>query len=260
MALLSIASYVTPTNDRLWQLKKTFESLAKTVDFRKHRLIVVDNNSTQETRDYYEEAKQKLFRFELIQLEENVGTARAINKAWLYRRKNENAIKLDSDIYIHEDCWVDRLEDCIARDPKIGIIGLKRPDLIEKPDRTDWYKSELVMLPQIPGQRWLVVEKANHVMGTCQMYSSKLLDKIGYLYQCGWLYGLDDSIAAARCKAAGFYSCFYPHILIDHLDPGTTDYQKWKEEYASKNFEVYHKLIAEYLNGNKSVYHGPNDE
>lgn len=260
MALISIASWVTSTNDRLWQLKKTLESLAKTVDFRKHRLIIVDNGSTQETRDYYKTAKDKLFDFEVIQLDENIGTARAINKAWLKRRKNENAVKMDSDVIIHEDCWLDRLEECVARDSKIGIIGLKRPDLIEKPDRTDWYKSELKMLPQEPGQRWLVVEKVNHCMGTCQLYSSKFLDKIGYLYQCGWLYGLDDSIAAARCAASGYYSCFYPHVLIDHIDPGTTDYQKWKEEYAIKNFETYHKLIAQYLDGSKSVYHGPIDD
>ena len=113
---------------------------------------------------------------------------------------------MDNDVVIHQAGWVEKLEACIERDPQIGIIGLKRKDCIESPDRTDFYKSELMMLPHIPGEEWLIVEKVNHVMGTCQMYNSKLIDRIGGLYQMDGLYGFDDSLAAVRCKLAGFYN------------------------------------------------------
>jgi GT2 family glycosyltransferase len=233
MSLISIASWVTQTNNRLWMLKETLQSLAKTVDFNRHRLFVIDNGSTEETLRYYEEAGS-ILPFTLIKLPENIGTARAINKAWLYRNPGEHALKMDSDIVIEESGWLDKLEECVQRDEKIGIIGLKRMDCIEAPWTEGWYHSDLHMLPQVPGTRWLVVEKASHIIGACQLYNSKLLDKIGFLYQQGALYGLDDSIAAARCSASGFYSCFYPHYTIHHIDPGDTDYQKWKEQYAAK--------------------------
>ena len=241
-------------------MEATLDSLAKTVDFSNHRLFVVDNGSEKSTETVETLTKWgERIPLTLIQSETNLGTARGINLAWKERIEGEHCLKLDSDVTFEDSNWLDRLVDCVERDPSIGICGLKRIDCIEKPDRTDWYKTELKLLPQTPPQRWLVVEVANHVMGTAQLYNSKLLDKIGYLYQMGILYGLDDSLAAARCKAAGFYSCFYPHVKINHIDPGDTDYQKWKELYVRDKFDQYHNFVAQYLSGQRSYYHGPAD-
>jgi hypothetical protein len=168
---------------------------------------------------------------------------------------------MDNDVRFHESGWLDNLEECVNIDPRIGIIGLKRKDLAETPHAPagDWNHSDLIMLPHTPGHRWLIVEKAAHVMGTCQLYNSALLDKMGYLVQFG-KYGLDDCLAAIRCAAAGFYSCFYPHYEIDHLDPGDTPYQGWKEAEAKKRFPAFGKLRHAYLHEGKSVYHGPDED
>jgi GT2 family glycosyltransferase len=262
MALIAMATWNTVTNDRKWQMEATLESLYQTVDRNKHRVIVVDNGSDPETGtlDILAKYTDYAWNMKFISAGSNLGTARAINLAWKERAEFEHCLKMDSDVTFDDKEWLDRLEDCINRDPTIGICGLKRIDCIESPYRNDWYKTELKLLPSNTPDRWLVVEVANHVMGTCQLYNYKLLDKIGYLYQMGGLYGFDDSLAAARCKVAGFYSCFYPAVKINHIDPGTTPYQKWKEAYASTRFEVYHKFVEEYSTGKKSIYHGPEDE
>lgn len=260
MSLIAMAVYDTEENGRKALTEKTFKSLIETVDLQKNRLIIIDNGSwigSSFMLDVFVKTYRADFglNIELIINEENVGTAKAINQAWRLRQPGEHLIKMDNDVVIHQAGWVEKLEQCIERDPTIGIIGLKRKDCIESPDRTDFYKSELMMLPHQPGEPWLQVEKVNHVMGTACMFNSALVDKIGGLYQMDGLYGFDDSLAAVRCQLAGFYNCFYPHIEIDHIDPGTTDYQKWKEGYAGERMQQYNITVQKLRTGEQSIYY-----
>lgn len=262
-SLIAMAVYDTEENGRTELTIKTLESIRKTCDIHRstsNSLVIIDNNSCKSTKDYlkkFEWDSIELFHenVDVIYNETNVGTAKAINQAWRLRQPGGHLIKIDNDVVIHQAGWVEKLEQCIERDPSIGIIGLKRKDCIESPDRTDFYKSELMMLPHKPGEPWLQVEKVNHVMGTCCMFNSALVDKIGGLYQMDSLYGFDDSLAAVRCQLAGFYNCFYPHIEIDHIDPGTTDYQKWKEGYAGERMQQYNITVQKLRTGEQSIYY-----
>lgn len=251
MSLIAMAVHDTEENQRTDYTDKTLQSLTKTVDLSKHRVILIDNGSCGWTKDLLKEASI-WYDFEIITLPENIGTARAINEAWKTKLPGENLIKMDNDVVIYSDGWVDEMDRAIERDRNIGIVGLKRKDLIENPWRDDDYKSELKMLPHKDGEPWIIVEQVKHVIGTCQMYSAALIEKIGYLYQPN-LYGYDDVLASHRSIIAGFYNCFLPHIEIDHIDTRETPYWQWKRnESAAANFE-HQNLVHEYLNG-KSVY------
>lgn len=263
-----MAVYDTEENNRTDYTGETIASLVNTVNLTKHRLVIIDNASCERTKtllsqvvDIYSisgsgSTKYNYLNIEVITLPENIGTARAINKAWELRQPGEHCIKMDNDVVIHQKGWVDKLVECIDRDPQIGIIGLKRKDLWENPAHENpFYRSHIKMLPHQPGQNWLFIEQVQHVMGTCQMYNSALLDKIGYLYQPG-LYGFDDVLAAPRCQAAGFYNCFYPHIEIDHIDTGEDNpYQRWKHEHINPLFAECNRLKEGYLNGTIDIYY-----
>jgi len=114
------------------------------------------------------------------------------------------------------------------------------------------------MLPHQAGQRWLVVEEVLHVMGTCQAYSSKLLDQIGFLYQMQDeknLYGFDDSLASLRSRLAGFKNVFLHGFEIDHIDPGNNPFITWKQKSAGKWMRRYNEVVQEYQNGTRSLYY-----
>jgi GT2 family glycosyltransferase len=254
MALIAMAVYDTDENGRTEFTEQTLYSLFNSDLDINDTVVVVDNGSCKETKKVLSAYERNGTIDMLITLPENIGTARAINKAWVLRGSGENCVKMDNDVVIHDGLWVRKLEQAIARDPSIGIIGLKRKDLGENPWREDMFRSELRMLPHEPGLPWIIVEKAMHIMGTCTMFSSALLDKIGYLEQPG-LYGFDDTIACLRSQIAGFYNCFLPEIEIDHIDPGGTDYTKWKQDYAGEMFAEYHRMAKEYVDG-KNVYYG----
>lgn len=262
MALIAMAVYCTEENKKDECLEDTLMGIWKTVDFKKHRIVLCVNAATPKAavsigkfQGAFAPARA-FWAVNVLYFKSNVGTAKAINKAWERRQPGEHCIKMDDDIVIHSPGWADEMEEAISRDPLIGQVGLKRKDCWEKPTHENAdYKSELYMLPQVPGERWQIVEKVKHVIGSCVMHSSPLLDKVGYLYQPS-LYGYDDVIMSHRTHLAGFYSCFLPHINIDHIDDGKTPYQDWKHKHSGEQTQGVIDLVREMYNGAKPIYYG----
>jgi GT2 family glycosyltransferase len=247
--LIAMAVYDTEENDRTWMTKETLKSLAATVDFGRHRLVISDNASCDETLALYEFHRNIITG--IYYNEGNIGTAKAINRAWTRRWPGEHCVKLDNDVMIHQAEWADWMEDAFERDPELGILGLKRRDLDENPFDGS---STLRMLPHEKGQRWIVIEEVEHVIGTCQAYSSALLDRIGYLVQPG-VYGFDDSLSSVRAHVAGFKRAFLCGFEIDHIDPGGSPFNEWKITQANADFDAYKMMASEYEMAIKDVYY-----
>lgn len=234
---------------------KVLNQIHRTVNWARHRMILVDNNSCQATKDvlsFYD----KMSSISVVTLPSNIGTAKAINKAWARRKAGEHCIKMDNDCFIHYDNWIEEMEAAVELDPSIGIVGLKRKDLAEHPQAEGHYKSTLEMLPHEPGQPWKVVEIVDHVIGTCQLYSGLMLKEFGYLNQPR-LYGFDDSLACRRSQLLGYRNAFIPWIEIDHIDPpGVRDqpYTHWKYKVSGEDHVAFSKLVEEYKSGKRPLY------
>ena len=257
MALISVAVFDTVENERSKYTKQTLESLFETVDFSKHRLIVIDNDSCKETKEIFENIgiivdmnnhkNNNTLPFKLITNTENVGTAKAINQAWSYRKPNETVIKMDNDVVINNYGWVEEMELAMKLGG-YGILGLKRKDLMQSPTSQSIWKTELKMLPHTKGENWVVVEESEDVMGTCTMFHPSLTDKMGGLMQAG-VYGFDDTLACIRAKLLGYKLAFLPHIDIDHIDVGGDAYTEWKRKYAGEKMEEFYKIKDGLING-----------
>lgn len=255
MSLIAMAVYSTPENGKDEYLEKTLKSLQDTVDFKQHRLILSVNAFTARTKTIFSWYEHIISQ--IIYNEKNLGTAEAINKAWRLRLPGENCVKMDDDVVIHSNDWLYLMEEAVRREPFIGQIGLKRRDCWENPAHENpFYRSELIMLPHSPGEKWIVVERCSHIMGTCVLHASALLDKIGFLFQPG-VYGFDDSFMSLRSSLAGFKNVFLTAVDIEHIDRGDTGFQKWKENHASSCWEKYHECVSEYKSGKRSLYYNP---
>jgi GT2 family glycosyltransferase len=249
--LIAMACHDTVENKRSDYTERTLRCLLQTVP-DEYRIVVIDNGSCEYTKSLLQRAKD---RITIITLPENIGTARAINLAMQLRLPEEKFVKIDNDCVIHSYTWVQEMEACIERDPSIGIVGLKRKDLAESPRSTHpFYISTLDMLPHNTGERWIVVEEVHHVMGTCQMLSPALIDKVGFYYQKS-LYGLDDSDMSYRSELLGFRNCFLPHIEIDHIDIGGDDYSNWKHQESGAVMGDYGLMCQEYRDGVRPLYY-----
>lgn len=255
MALVIVVCYDTEENGRSEYTDKTLRSLMYSVDFEKrHRLAVVDNGSCQQTKDILRHYKNYIPQMTLITLPDNLGTSKGLNEGIRLRKEHEHVCKCDNDVEIPKEGWLDELEEAIERDPEIGILGLKRKDLIQSPDHeSEQYRSHFKMLNHIPGQRWITVEVTNDIMGTCTLFNWRLIDKIGGSAQPG-LYGLEDCLYCLRSHLAGFYNAFLSHIEINHLDRGDNPYVQEKQRQAGEAWPIYHEWHKAYIDGTRPLY------
>lgn len=241
----------TPLTDRV--LHRLMEIVRDT-----DRVIVSDNVSCLATRRVYIELKRKYPNFSVIYNDTNLGIAAAVNKAWKQAVPGEIVVKMDNDCLINSSDWAPLIDYVFSKEPKIGILGVKRHDLAERPDASEpHYRTRLRYIAHKPGERWVVVEEANHVMGTCYAFNPKMLPKFGYLMQPDTVYGFDDAIAAARAHALGFSVCFLPQIDVDHLDvEGNAKYTKWKSEQAAQGMAKFFQIKNAIADGSMSPYYG----
>jgi GT2 family glycosyltransferase len=249
MALIAMAVHDTEENQRSQYTEQTLDSLFETVDFSKHRLVIIDNASCLKTKYMFtkyadlENQKNRLVIFNT----ENVGTAKAINQAWALRQPNEVLIKMDNDVVINNYGWVEEMETAM-RLGSYGIVGLKRKDLMQHPNAKDNWKTQLKMLPHEKGEQWIVVEESEDIMGTVQMFNPSLINKMGGLMQAG-VYGFDDTLACIRAKLLGYKLAFLPHIDIDHIDVGGDAYTEWKRKYAGEKMNEFYAIKEGLING-----------
>lgn len=254
MALIAMAVHDLEDNQRSELTRRTLVSIVRTVAFSRHRLIIIDNGSCDETKRIIKNFTP-VEGISVITLPQNEGTANAINRAWATRKPGEHCIKMDNDVVIHSKNWIEEMEEVIKRSPSIGQVGLKRKDCWEHTEHENpELRSRLIQLPHNPGERWVVVEQSKHIIGTCVMHNAALIDKVGGLYQPG-VYGYDDVLMSWRSALAGFVNVFLPHIDIDHIDPGGTAYQTWKERHAGKYQQGISDLVDDYISGAKSIYY-----
>ena len=255
MVLIAMCVYSTEENKKDACLRQTLNSLAVTVDLTRHRLFLSINGATNETMGIIQECLDSR-PYTIIDNKENLGTAKGINACWKYRTEGEHCLKIDDDIVIESPGWVDILVEALVRDPKIGQIGLKRTDLAQSPiaENKEW-RTRYELLPHQPGWRWMTIEVSDDIIGSCVLHSSALIDKTGGLFQGdGNLYGYDDSLKSCVSRLAGFKNCFYPHILIHHVDQEPTPFWAWKRKEAGKMQSIFHKIREEYKNGSRSLY------
>jgi GT2 family glycosyltransferase len=255
--IIGMAVYSLEHNNKDEYLEQTLDSLRETVDYNRHKIWLSVNAHTERTLEIIKDYTLLGVIHKVIFNGKNLGTAEAVNLVWKERKPGQHAIKMDDDVTTKYKGWVDEMIECFERDPRIGIIGLKRKDLIQSDTHESFdFRTKMKMLPHKPGERWYGVEVTRDVMGTCTMYNSLLLDKIGYLKQPS-CYGYDDCLASIRARTAGFYNCFLNYIEINHIDPGGGLYQDWKSKEAG---ELQNKFIEEAHRielGKQSFYYNP---
>lgn len=245
MSLIIIAVYDTETNGRTKYTKECLSSLRDTVDLEKHSIIVVNNNSCEETREYLAGLRDI---YTVINLSENIGTARAVNIGLNKRKPGQMCVKMDNDVVVHQSGWIEEMEAVFAERHDIGIVGLKRDDVWQRPDHENpAYRTKM------EGK----LEICEDIMGTCTGYNPSLMDKIGLLSQ-PTCYGFDDVLYSVRSIAAGFTNCFLPSIKITHLDDYKNPYSDWKKRHAGDYIDEVSVMCEMIKSGKLSYYYGGN--
>jgi len=264
---------VTVTYNRCEQVKQALESWVTNFNSALFDLIVVDNHSEDSTWNFLRRFSEKVPCC-VVRLSRNFGTAPALNLGWKLRHPEQHVIKADSDIVVRTPGVLKRMIAVADHCSAIGILGLRRPDLIEHPAHPDpFYRSQFAGLKI--GSTIYVLEFVHHVMGSFTLYNKAVLPDFGYLYQfqderSGPAYGYDDALACFRMRALGKSVAFLrswaddllTSVEIEHVDPGESTgdpflcrYTRWKQQEAERVMERYKQLARQFLDGVRSSYY-----
>jgi len=265
---------VTPTFNRLLMVKRSVESWLHTVPEPLADIWVIDNGSEDGTAEWVTSLAEEVERVKAVLLDKNFGTAVAVNLGWkLSGGGSVGIVKADSDIVVNTSGFMERILAVLEAMPRLGILGLRRKDLIENPYHPDpWYRSEYLDL-QIDNET-VHLETCSHIMGSFTAYNKSVINDFGYLAQLQedrWpdpAYGYDDSLACYRMIALGFRRAFLRgwddvSVSIDHVDPGEGDkpdswngvYTRWKQAEAGTWMARYKELAEGYVRGSVSPYY-----
>lgn len=256
-----IVVYALDDSPKIDYAIRTLNNVLETTDFKKHEFFISDNGSGEVMQDFYKEfIKRFEYQFPANNLMisyngENLGTSRAFNKGLVGLKEGWFTIKRDDDTIVYDNEWVEKMEDAITRDASIGILGLKRFDLEQDPNHSDpHWRTSVRMLPHVKGQRWLTIEDAEDIIGTCTMFNPELRKRLGGMINPTGLYAWDDVLESLRSKLAGFKNAFLPDIRIDHIDDGSGDFVQWKRSHVDENWAAFSEIADDYKRGVRDLY------
>ncbi|EFL49164.1 glycosyl transferase family 2 [Solidesulfovibrio fructosivorans JJ]] len=220
-----IVNFSIVTFNRLEMTKKCLFSLKKYTNIP-HKVTVVDNCSTDGTREFLLKLREGGLIDNLFLLKKNMGVSCASNFGFDYSPA-PLYMKLDNDMEILKNNWIVDIIDLWARNAKVAILGPKLG--LGKPY---FYSVRLES-----GD--LVDVNKHNLPGAATIISRDVFQTLGYWNEDYGLYGEEDADYSHRAKLAKYLLVSYDsNALLNHLGTEQNtqiDYSDYKMEQRRKN-------------------------
>jgi len=228
------------TYNRLEFTCQAINALVLHTDFP-YVLTVIDNASSDGTREYLLEQKRMGVIKTLVLLNENVGVAKASNLAWSLEPEAAYYLKLDNDIVIQKPGWLWEMIKVVEAVTEAGAVG---------------YNFETASYEAVAAYGVRFRPKSNgNLGGACILIPRRTHDLLGYWCEDYGLYGEEDADYGARIRLAGRYNIYMEDERIGlHLPAGRaaiidntltardgieektySEYRAWKDEARRLN-------------------------
>jgi len=205
-----------------------------------YELVIVDNGSTDGTREYFEElSKQADVKY--LRNEINLGPIIAINQG-IRASKYEYICQIHNDVVIFEKGWLEKIVSVMESDPNIGIVCLAGRQYIRKNCSCDeeTLKHNLLSIGLNAPMR-NTVEEIAVIDGMCFVFSKNLIDKIGLLDETyGMMHFYDMDFSLNSIKAG--YKNVAVNVLAFHVgNGGTTRRSDFYKQLVPNDLKLYNR-------------------
>lgn len=204
--------------DGLSHVKKNLEAWKK-VKYSSYEIILVDNNSTDNTVSY---VRKHFPNVKIIENKKNLGFCGGNNQAITFA-KGKYLLLLNNDAIPSPD-FLNNLVDVMEKDKKIGVVQPKIRQLIDK-NKLDACCSFLTLTGFLYHYGYSQEEslpaynKRQHIYagkGACMMTRRDLVDRIGLFDEDYFAY-FEDTDFCHRAWLAGFSTVYIPTSEIFHI-------------------------------------------
>ena len=225
-------SIVIPNKDEKETLKKCLESIWQKTTYSNYEIILVENNSTtREIRDYYQELDRKNgVRVVYWDKEFNYS---AINNFGISYAKGEYILCLNNDITVISPEWMEELLANCQR-PEVGIVGAR----LYYPDNTIQHAGIVLGMGGCAGSLFVGLARSrggylhkaalqqdlSAVTAACFMVKKEAFEKVG---------GFEEKLAVAfndvdfclKVRHAGNLVVYDPYAELYHHESKTRGYE-----------------------------------
>jgi glycosyltransferase involved in cell wall biosynthesis len=220
-------SVVIPTYNRAGDLRETLSSLATLATSAEWQLLVVDNNSSDDTRQVVLDAA-RTFPADLHYIfEPEQGRSAALN-AGIRRATGDIVVTTDDDVRVEPD-WLDRAAEALDSLDCDYVGGKVRP--LWGAPQPDW-------IPNHGGRHWAVIALVDYgpdpipfftlahrvPIGVNMAFRRDAFDRAGLWdtrvgRKKGTLLGQEVREWMSRARAAGLRGCYAPSMVVQHVIP-----------------------------------------
>ncbi len=220
-----IVNYKTPS-----LLRQCIKSIQKNPPSHDYDIIVVDNNSEDETIDMIEEEFPQVI---VIANDENLGFPKAVNQG-IRKSQSDYILLLNPDITVLKDSLNQMLE-YMDKNESIAASGaqLINPNGSIQYSCFKWYTSPRVVLyrrtpfGKLTGKQKLIddflMKDWDHresrevawILGSCMMVRRKAIDHVGLMDERFFMY-MEDVDWCRRFWQKGWKVYYYPHVQMVH--------------------------------------------
>ncbi len=227
-----MVSIVIPNKDEKETLKKCLESIWKKTSYPNYEIILVENNSTtQEIRDYYKELDGKK-RVRVVYWDKEFNYS-AINNFGISYAEGEYILCLNNDITVISPDWLEELLANCQR-PEVGIVGAR----LYYPDNTIQHAGIVLGMGGCAGSLFVGLARSrggylhkaalqqdlSAVTAACFMVKKEVFEKVG---------GFEEKLAVAfndvdfclKVRHAGYLVVYDPYAELYHHESKTRGYE-----------------------------------
>ncbi|MDP2921155.1 MAG: glycosyltransferase [Candidatus Omnitrophota bacterium] len=228
----------------VWNLKhyteQAVESIIKNTDCP-YRLIIIDNGSEKETKEYLEGLKndKRLPGYILIRNEENQGYTIATNQGM--EISDAPYVCLHNNDTIVCKGWLREMINVAESSKEIGIVN---PNSNNLGTRKPWWMSldkfAENLMKRHKGQ---YIEMATAI-GFCYLIKREVINKIGILKVGYGLGNFEDTEYCIRAFHNGYKSVFSRGSYVWHAENASFDLVAEYEEMFEKNREMFYEMFG----------------
>lgn len=177
-------------------LKKCLESVYR-IDYPNYQVVVVDNNSTDQS---FEEARASFGKFNFIKNNQNVGFAAGNNVAikWSLEKMADYVFLLNNDALMEKNS----LKELIKEAQKNKQVGILSPIIYQGETNKMWFSGGKIDWLKMRASHIEKTNKTDYITGCAMLIRKEVFKKIGLLDESFFLYyeDVDFSYRALRNK------------------------------------------------------------
>lgn len=222
---------IIPVKDHLPYTKKCLCSIANNTN-AEHDIIVVDDGSMAETRDFL----QGLAGITLISNKESRGFPASCNLG-MARVKSDFFVIMNNDVLVTKN-WLNELLGSMRTDPKLGILGpVTNYASGPQKDCCVFYRSAAGLENYAEKVRARKAPRLEHwprIVFFCVLIRTSVYQSIGGLDERFGVGNYDDDDFCLRALVDGWKCAIDRHVFIHHY--GSKTYKKNREQFRDLLF------------------------